>query len=152
MPTPPPLCRASPAPHLPSISSWKRSRWPHDLLFEEGPVDTQKQAKHNPITPQGATPAFAELRLSDILFLFGALVKIHLHVYGQPGTRINRCFMRFKLLLCSTVTRSMIMSMTSSATVHPAEETIAGWILCVHSFVKNQVQLDLPGLRRPGRS
>lgn len=56
----------------------------------------QAQSNYTP----GRYAAFAEPDLNDILFLFGALVKIHLHVYGQLGTRINKCLMRRVLLPC----------------------------------------------------
>lgn len=149
----PPLRRASPAAQLPTyISSWKRSRWPHDLLFEEDLVDTQSRPSTIQLHP-GELRRICWTLLEWYSVSLWALVKIHLHVYGQPGTRINRCFTRFKLLLRSSFTTNMIMSMISSTTYfHPAEETIRGWILRAHSFVKNQVQSDLPRLRRLGRS
>lgn len=64
------------------------------------PKAGQAQSNYTP----GRFATFVELCLNDILFLFGALVKIHLRVYGQHGSRINRCLTRFKLLLCWIVT------------------------------------------------
>ncbi len=94
----PPLRRASPAAQLPTyISSWKRSRWPHDLLFEEDLVDTQSRPSTIQLHPRELRRICWTL-LEWYSVSLRALVKIHLHVYGQPGTRINRCFTRFKLL------------------------------------------------------
>lgn len=130
----PPLHRASPAARLPTYSSsWKRSRWPHDLLFEEDLVDTQSRPSTIQLHPREIRHICWTL-LEWYSVSLWALVKIHLHVYGQPGTRINRCFTRFKLLLCCW-TMNRIMSMISKKTVSSSRGNNK-WVLCVHSFVK----------------
>lgn len=84
------------------VSPRKRSHWPHDLLFEEDPVDTQSRPGTIQLHPREIRHIGWTL-LEWYSVSLWKLVKIHLHVYGEPGTRINRCFTRFKLLLRSTV-------------------------------------------------
>lgn len=72
-----------------SISSWKRSRWPHDLLFEEDLVDTQSRPSTIQLHPREIRSICWTL-LEWYSVSLWALVKIHLHVYGEPGSRINR--------------------------------------------------------------
>lgn len=101
------------------------------------------QAKHNPITPQGGRHgAFAELCLSDILFLVGRFQKIQLRVYGQERrTRINRCFYQVQTsqVHCEDEYDSAQAAGANNKRVRR-----------VHSFVNDQVESDgrPPRLRR----
>lgn len=91
--------------HRPSSASpcFSSSVAPHLHLFMEkvtvatwpaiwrGPARYPKQAKHNPITPQGDTPHL--LNSAWVIFGFTS------GTYDQLGTRINRCLTSFILLL-----------------------------------------------------
>ena len=108
----PPRCRAVWPPSRFTVHPQLRllmekvtlARWP---VIWGGPAGSPKQAKHNPNKTPGTRAAFAELLLEWYSVSRWALVNIHLRVYGQPRTTINRCLTRLKRpLLCQIVTSS----------------------------------------------
>jgi len=99
MPTPtrdsrglPPLRRCfSSSAVLPTyVTSWKRSRWPHELLFEENPVGTRSRPSTIQLHPREIQRICWSL-LEWYLVSLWMLVKIHLHVYGRPQLESNFC-------------------------------------------------------------
>lgn len=102
-------CSVAPHLHL-FMEKVKLATWP---AIWRGPDGYPKQAKHNPITPQGDAPHLPNSAWVIFVSLW-ELVKIYLHVYSQPRTRVNKCSTRFKLLLCSTVTFLYLQTILSS--------------------------------------
>lgn len=147
--------RASPAAQLPTyISSWKRSRWPHDLLFEEDLVETQSRPSSIQFHPR-ETCRICWTLLEWHSVSLRALVKIHLQVSVQlESTDV----LEFKLLLrltdgssFSKLISSMILGKTKKKKtwLHPAQETIKRCFLFTRLWeIKCTLRVRPPRLRR----